>query len=754
MEGFNNFKNWAASYIIQNFAETALTFGRHKGQDISTIPAGYLQWALDNVANLHVSLRKEIEDSLRNRRNKPQINIPKINIPQQAEPKKWILASVIKDYEYMQTGEKVVLSKTPQGNWDYITAKGSKGVISNTNVPLYVKSDRDAHGQQIIDINPEKLLGTPPVLPSEPLKQKELKPNPYQEQIIKTFQETDKNIVISALAGTGKTTTLRRLAALKKPSEKWLYLVFNKKNQVEATRGKSPFPLGIDVKTTHSFLGSVLGENSKAGRFPQTDIAQTEKLSSLLDSRWFEEKALDLNPKLKYYLWPLKTRVKKLAQLAKSFALHPQQNITSQLEQLIGKYRIDVTLIPEDKQQTANENFTKEIIELTMDVLDQSMPYKAHDSSLHNTRDHDDTLWYAATHADELHWPHYDVVLADEVQDFNNAQMVMIKKLQEAGARIIAVGDKNQSIYMFRGADSSAFSNVENLLNNFKNGSETLTLPINWRSGKNIIDYSNQATHVKNLQAGLDHAGEVSDHQTYPEVMDSISSEWNKENKLKMQTAFIARTNKPLVHTAMNLLKNNIPFVIIGRDFAEDIIKFIRKITGSGRMAKNYNMDNFLEALANYKYQKEAEFKGKTKKEAELQEIRESTEALQSVLDYLQEQNWHDSKTGLTIRNSEDFINYLKKVFKGLNVNEDAEDAQKFESIDPKKIVSLTTAHRSKGLEFERVYIVRNDLFPHPSAKSEEELDQEKNMQYVSYTRATHELHVINDTEPGGKRKE
>uniref|UniRef100_UPI000B0EFA42 3'-5' exonuclease n=1 Tax=Shigella flexneri TaxID=623 RepID=UPI000B0EFA42 len=53
------------------------------------------------------------------------------------------------------------------------------------------------------------------------------------------------------------------------------------------------------------------------------------------------------------------------------------------------------------------------------------------------------------------------------------------------------------------------------------------------------------------------------------------------------------------------------------------------------------------------------------------------------------------------------------------------------------------TGHKSKGLEFSRVFILRDDQFPHPRANHPEEKKQEENARYVAYTRAMDELHLI-----------
>jgi DNA helicase II / ATP-dependent DNA helicase PcrA len=57
--------------------------------------------------------------------------------------------------------------------------------------------------------------------------------------------------------------------------------------------------------------------------------------------------------------------------------------------------------------------------------------------------------------------------------------------------------------------------------------------------------------------------------------------------------------------------------------------------------------------------------------------------------------------------------------------------------------VILSTVHKSKGLQFQRVYILRDDLWPHPRASRQEDLSQELNNKYIGRTRAEDETHVL-----------
>ena len=61
--------------------------------------------------------------------------------------------------------------------------------------------------------------------------------------------------------------------------------------------------------------------------------------------------------------------------------------------------------------------------------------------------------------------------------------------------------------------------------------------------------------------------------------------------------------------------------------------------------------------------------------------------------------------------------------------------------------VILVTVHKSKGLEFDRVFELTPSLYPHPKSVLEDDIDQEHNAYYVSSTRAKEELHYVNDDE-------
>lgn len=585
---------------------------------------------------------------------------------------------------------------------------------------------------------PQQAKKSDPKIPADRMSE-------HQRGIQDSFLDSDSHIMINALAGTGKTTLLRHISSFKKPEgEKWLYLVFNKKNQVEASTGDKSFPNGVEVKTTNSFLGQVLSQTAKLGGIQDTQIVPrgAEKLVQTLDFMMSDDNTT-FHRDVKFEAIQV---IKKLGGLARSFAIDPRKNdAATAIGNLIDQYGIETDLSldenGEPKGPAAGIDYRAQIIDKTLDLLHYLLPGNEISRDFRGYRDHNDTLWYATIN-ERIAWPKYDVVLADEVQDFNACQIHMLQKLAEKGARIIAVGDPNQSIYMFRGADSEAFNRVKTTLQNTPRGSAEKSLPVNYRCAPEIIDYVNKNTVVNNLVAGRNIKGKVTDGLPYESELQKLVDEKTATGSLNRQTAFISRTNAPLVKSALFLLSNNIDFVILGTDLSKDLTDFVKKITGTGRFARNIPIGQLDAYIQKYIEEKTNAWSRNISKQDELSEVRKLGEAMIGVIGFLRQNRFEDSKLRMRVNDSRDMIEYVKKKFAGINLD-DASAAASLSQKDPRSFVTLTSAHRSKGLEFSRVYIVEPQLFPHPNAKTPAALQQEDHAKYVALTRAINVLHVL-----------
>lgn len=602
----------------------------------------------------------------------------------------------------------------------------------------------------------------------------------HQKGVREVFQRSNSNIILPALAGSGKTTMLKDLASNAKEGEKWLYLVFNKKNQLESQK---LFPPGVDVFTSHSFLErKVFSLNPQ--KIPKTDVFDKNKHDPEGYSEQKAEKLVNSIVFGKNSYVPdadkgfVKNNSFELLSKAKNFAVDPNKNdLETKLIEILKKYNIETTT-------EQGQDYKPQIVSIASQILQDMLPnVRGGDYALRNLRDHDDTLWWAAIHANELRWPHYDVVLADEVQDFNVCQQIMLKKLSEAGARIVAVGDENQAIYAFRGADAGSFSALNRILSNTNRGVQTRDLPVNFRSSPAIIDYVNKNTIVSNLQAGKSHAGMVKEDQTEDQARSIINDEWSKNGELSQETAFLARNNAALGPMALEMVVSDIPVTIVGRNLSDEFARFLtfalwyqddpslRYKKGSFAEIKRKGIKKFLDekidiipsALDSY-----YDWRSSNPRMSQKQ-IKEEQRTVQNLSDLIgkleNNPKWIDSQgRQKTVETINDFLDYLKDKLRGLDLGTDGgggneKDMAIFDQRqkNPRRHVVLSTVHKSKGLEFDRVFILQNEKLPQHSESQRrkgtpmtQQEAQEENLKYVAYTRAKNQLHLIND--PDEKR--
>jgi len=580
----------------------------------------------------------------------------------------------------------------------------------------------------------------------------------YQRSIESNFINGDSHMVINALAGTGKTSVLKHISSFKPPGEKWLYLVFNKKNQVEA---QGEFPPGVTVMTSHAFMGKVLGQTRDSDDLPKTQIKDNRSRHGTIVDRIVEKSKLFPRTKPSYKFpkgranFTAKMIVNQVVGLAKANALDPRDSaISRKIKEMIVGFGISTIL--KDANTETERDYISEVIETSVEVLGLSLPGAASGPDKY-LRDHNDTLWYPAIFRGAANWPSgYDVVLADEIQDFNNCQIVMLDELAKKGSKIVAVGDHNQSIYMFRGAKTDAFSNVESMLKNTDKGAVINELPVNYRCGTAIVDYVNQNpnTPVSSLQAGVSYEGEVNVNMDRDTTLNSFEKEWEANGgKFDKQTAFISRTNAPLIESALKFITKNIDFEIIGRDVSKELIDLVNKVT-----KKNVHIEDFSAKLSDYLSMRESMWGYDISRSNELKDLRTTVESLSSIIysfsqydDKSRTTTYPDPQTGDQIDSSSKFVNYIQRKFKGTDMergrSQDMKDINELKGKDPKSFVTLTTAHRSKGLEFDRVFIIDIDNFPSKKAETEEEISQEANALYVALTRAKNELNILNPDE-------
>lgn len=329
------------------------------------------------------------------------------------------------------------------------------------------------------------------------------------------------------------------------------------------------------------------------------------------------------------------------------------------------------------------DGYEGEIMPLIPDALEMSIAISQ------EMVDFDDMIWLPV----KLHLPlfKYDFLIVDESQDLNLAQIELIRQSLDKSGKVLIIGDPKQSIYQWRGADEQA---MYRLMSSFN--AEQLPLPITYRCPVSVVEYSRQ--YVPDL--------EYRENAPLGEIKTLRD---RSEMKLEAQDGdmILCRVNAPLASTCFSFLKEGRKASIQGRDIGKNLAAVARKIEARSESMKDvydsiyYFRSNEIEKVHNNQY-----LKNKAKK---IDFINDRYDTITAVADNITHPGLLSSK--------------LLGIFSG----------------DTSGIV-LSTVHRAKGLEANNVFIIRPDLMPHPLAKSEGELEQERNLQYVAWTRTKNKL--------------
>lgn len=385
----------------------------------------------------------------------------------------------------------------------------------------------------------------------------------------------------------------------------------------------------------------------------------------------------------------------------------------------------------------------------------------------------------------------FKYILIDEYQDTNEAQYILTKMLASRYQNICVVGDSDQAIYGFRGAN---FKNILNFEKDYKL-CKTIILKKNYRSTKNILDAANSVIknnklrHPKELES-VKEDGELITYYRAKNGVDEVNFIANEINKLKKsisldEIVILYRTNAQSRLFEEEFLKRNIPYRIIGainfyarREIKDlmaylkvinnprDAISLLRAINTPKRGIGNKTIEEIItksneEGISLF----DAITSGKalTFKNMILELMEEAkhlslTELVDLVLDKstlrdeLLKENSVEAETRL--ENLEEFKSITKSFEDKYGLislpdflYEVSLISDNTEITDSNNRVTLMTIHSVKGLEFDYVFITgcEEGLFPHlNSMGSENEIEEERRLCYVAITRAREKVYITN----------
>lgn len=284
-----------------------------------------------------------------------------------------------------------------------------------------------------------------------------------------------------------------------------------------------------------------------------------------------------------------------------------------------------------------------------------------------------------------------DYVIVDEFQDLSKVQQRIIEKMlkkdrvtKKFTGRLIAVGDANQMIYSFAGVSDK---NVD-WFRNFPN-TKTLPLSTTFRCSKNVVKEAQKI---------------VPEIKAMDDAPDGIVREGDVVSEAKDGDFVLCRTTEPLVRLFFELLEKEKTAYIKGSDIGVEIKNMCDGFVNLGQLVTYW--DNKLSKLRS--------------------DISNS-----GVI------NPEEDSGYITLNDKVNVMNFLARFSD--DVNDLIGKINLIFGDDKKSGIVLSTVHKSKGLEADRVFIIKPDMLPMKVAKSWQ-YAQELNLKYVAITRARHEL--------------
>lgn len=401
----------------------------------------------------------------------------------------------------------------------------------------------------------------------------------------------------------------------------------------------------------------------------------------------------------------------------------------------------------------------------------------------------------------ESYQDRFRYIMVDEYQDTNTAQYQLIKLLADKYKNLCVVGDDDQSIYKWRGAN---INNILNFEKDFKN-TKVVRLEQNYRSTQNILEAANKVvqnnTIRKDKKLWTDNdKGELikfynasDDKGEAKYIVDKVKKEVAKGKRTYNDFTFLYRTNAQSRIIEEYLVRNAIPYTLLGgtkfyrRLEILDILAYLRIVINSkddigvkriinvpkrgigkttiGKVNEIAIMENddFYNILKQAdKYEKLKRPQKKIFKFVEMiEDFKEKREELtiSKLVEYIVEkigyikdlEKENSEKADDRIDNIRQFIS---KAVEFENENPDLELEDLLEEIalmadidnynEEKDRVKLMTIHSSKGLEFPVVFITgfEENVFPSYRSVLEGELEEERRLCYVAMTRAEEELYI------------
>ena len=350
------------------------------------------------------------------------------------------------------------------------------------------------------------------------------------------------------------------------------------------------------------------------------------------------------------------------------------------------------------------ELMTKYDIPCVADEVDVALKVMAIGGKNLDSIDYTDMIWMPHIYDLHLQECEYDFIMVDECQDLNVAERNLVLRCLKKGGRLIAVGDSNQCIYGFSGSDPDSFRAIQSIPNTV-----SMPLSISYRCPESVVKFAQNLVPSIEAKQGAEE-GVILDCVSLDDVHDG--------------DMVLCRNNAPLLQVYCKLLEQGKRAYIRGSDVGKNLQNIVIG-THKDYLYTNLKRDGVFIRL--------------------YEDLFNSRKAIMERYGISQE----DAMKHETIQAKLDMIRALEVLGADLTTTEEL--TKKIEDIFPKNDkgegIMLSTVHKAKGLEADNVFIACASLMPSKSALDEWQVQQERNLMYVAYTRAKKVLGFLNEEE-------
>lgn len=493
------------------------------------------------------------------------------------------------------------------------------------------------------------------------------------------------NILVEAVAGAGKTTTLIESVKqiLEFKGDKKILLLAHNKSTRDTLKSKLQTKVGdksknVLVCTLHGLAWRLFTENYN--KIPEiNDNKYRDYIAQNMDTIGSDSyKSLNGNSKMIYRA--------NLIQLI-NISRHYLKGGEKEIKKLAKKLNIDI--IADECHAVAN------ILRWGRENID--------------VVDFQDLLYFPSVLGYKSKKYLSDYIFLDEAQDASLAQQYVITCCMARHSRLIAFGDTDQTINSWCGSDIEALNNIKdnenNLLIDFRRKAETFPLSTNYRCGKKIIEYAKQFSE-KNGQNGI---------KPRPDAQDGSVNFNVRLSEIKNHDMVLCRNSAPLMQLYRRLVSDGQKVYFRGEELGQTLVNTVNEITGETIPEIIFNLKRRLIAWWEFL-------------------------TIESGLDP------RETMTHPIIISNFDTLKTLEELPKNIIYRKDLElfvaDIFKDEGQDG---IQLSTIHRAKGLEADNVFIICPSLIPSRLSQTEDELAEERRLQYVMCTRPKDSLNFVTE---------